>query len=490
MPLLVKSASSVSQQSILSYGQCIREFQLKKLGEGKPLADLAAAEDQPVTLINSSQVTQSADSMDNQQANAECPQQSAAAAASGAVPQLWLPPIGMPSDQTGAIIDEAPQLSVSAVLQRLRSAAPALTQSQEPPLAAVAKPAPPEATVLPGAPQLAAIATDMPPGSPTGALLPGTGSELLQRPGSSPLPVSKMLRMVSEEQGTLLSDLAAQCAAPGGLLGTASQGQLGTVSSAASSPAQPEPVLNLPAQFASTSGRAQQAQHTQHGQGSMPMSPVPEDATTQTALDSTADGADTSQQASVDMSASISADQASSEVTVQMKRSPLRKRLSQIFSPLLGSSSSSASDTKQQPQQQLPIAQCKAPSQDQQPAQQVTETAHTLSQLAQQQTGTQAQTQQAQQAQQHMAADAEPSGHVAQLDCMEDAQHSMPAHAAQHSMPAHTASMSPRGLRSPSPPFRPLALLSGGRSSASLHGEATAALQLLLGCTAQQHNAS
>ncbi|KAL0038004.1 hypothetical protein WJX79_009386 [Trebouxia sp. C0005] len=57
-------------------------------------------------------------------------------------------------------------------------------------------------------------------------------------------------------------------------------------------------------------------------------------------------------------------------------------------------------------------------------------------------------------------ANAESSGHVAQLDRMEDA---------QHSMPAHTASTSPRALRSPSPPFRPLALLSGCRSSASLH---------------------
>ena len=477
VPLLVKSASSVSQQSILSYGQCIKEFQLKKLGEGKPVADLAAAEDQPVTLINSSQGTQSEDSMD-QKAVAECPQQSATATASGAVPQLWLPPINMPSDQTEAIIDDAPQLSVSAVLQRLRSAAPALTQSQEPLLAAVAEPPLPEATALPGPPQLAAIATAMPPGSPTGALLPGTGSDLLQRPGSSPLPVSKMLRMVSEEQGTLLSDLAAQCAAPGGLLGTASKGQLGTAPSALSNPAQPEPASISPAQFASTSGRAQQAQHTQHGQGSMPMSPVPEEATTQTAVDSTAGGADISQQASADMSASISADQASTEATVQMQRCPLRKRLSQIFSPILGSSSSAASDAKQQQQQQqqLPIAQCKAPSQDQQPAQQMQETAHTQSQLAQQQTSTQAQTQQAQQAQQRMAADAEPSGHVAQLDCMEDA---------QHSMPAHTASMSPRALRSPSPPFRPLALLSGGRSSASLHGKASAALRLSFGCLAQ-----
>ncbi len=486
-PLLVKSASSVSQQSILSYGQCIRELQLKKLGEGKPVADPAAAEDQPVTLISSSQGTQSEDSMGNQQAVAERPQQSATATAtaSGAVPQLWLPPIGMPSDQTD-VIDDAPQLSVSAVLQRLRSAAPALSQSQEPPLADVAEPPLPEATALPRPPQLAAMATAMPPGSPTGALLPGTGSDLLQRPGSSPLPVSKMLRMVSEEQGTLLSDLAAQCAAPGGLLGTASQGQLGTVSSALSSPAQSEPSSHSPAQFASTSGRAQQAQHAQHGQGSMPMSPVPEEATTQTAVDSTADGADTSQQASAGMSASISADQAHTEAPVQMKRSPLRKRLSQIFSPVLGSSSSAASDAnqqQQQQQQQLPIAQRKASSQDQQPAQQVQETAHTLSQLAKEQTGTEAQTQQAQQAQQHTAADAEPSGHVAQLDCMEDAQHSMPM--SQHSMPAHTASMSPRALRSPSPPFRPLSLLSGGRSSASLHGKATAALHLSFGCLAQ-----
>ena len=496
MPLLVKSASSVSQQSILSYGQCIKEFQLKKLGEGKPVADLAAAEDQPVTLIDSSQGTQSEDSMDNHQAEVECPQQSAAATASVAVPQLWLPPINMPSDQTEAIIDDAPQPSVSAVLQRLRSAAPALTQSQEPPLAAVAEPPLPEATALPGPSQLAAIATAMPSGSPTGALLPGTGSDLLQRPGSSPLPVSKMLRMVSEEQGTLLSDLAAQCAAPGGLLGTACQGQLGTLSSALSSPAQPEPLSSSTAQFASTNGRAQQAQHTEHGHGSMPMSPVPEEATTQT-VDSTADGADTSKQTSAGMSASISANQASTEKAEQMKRSPLRKRLSQIFSPVLGSSSSSASDAKQQQQQQqqqLPIAQCKAPSQDQQPAQQMQEAAHTLSQLAQQQTGTQAQTQQAQQAQQRMAAVAEPSGHVAQLDCMEDSQHSMPAHTAQDGMPAHTASMSPRALRSPSPPFRPLALLSGGRSSASLHGKATAALHLSFGCSAQlcvqQHNKS
>lgn len=472
VPLLVKSASSVSQQSILSYGQCIREFQLKKLGEGKPVADLAAAEDQPVMLINSSQGSLCEDSMDNHQAVAECPQHSATATASGAVSQLWLPPLDMPSDQTEAIIDDAPQLSVSAVLQRLRSAAPALTQSQEPSPAAVAEPPLPEATALPEPPQLAAIATAMPPGSPTGALLPGTGSDLLQRPGSSPLPVSKMLRMVSEEQGTLLSDLAAQCAAPGGLLGTASEGQLGTASSALSNPAQSEPVSYSPAQFASTSGRAQQAQHTQHGQGSLPMSSVHEEATTETAVDATAGGAGISQRASVDTSASISADQAHTEATRQMKKSPLRKRLSQIFSPLLGSSSSAASDANQQ-QQQLPIAQCKAPSQDQQPPQQMQETAHTQSQLAQQQTGTQAQTQQAHQ---RMAADAESSGHVAQLDCMEDA---------QHSMPAHTASTSPRALRSPSPPFRPLALLSGCRSSASLHGKATAALRPSFGCTAQ-----
>ncbi|DBA80729.1 hypothetical protein WJX77_001532 [Trebouxia sp. C0004] len=450
MPLLVKSASSVSQQSILSYGRCIREFQLEKLGEGKP--DIAAAEDQPVTLINSSQSAQSEDSMDGQQTVAECPQQSATAR--DAVPQLWLPPINVPSDQTEAIIDDAPQLSVSAVLQRLQSAAPVPTQSQGPPLAAVAEPPPPKATALPGPPQLAAIATAMPPGSPTGAVLPGTGSDLLQRPGSSPLPVSKMLRMVSEEQGTLLSDLAAQCAAPGGLLGTASK-ELGTASRALSSPAQLEPVANLPAQFASTSGRGQQAQHTQHGQGSVPMSPVPEEATKQTEVDFTAGGADISQQASAGMSASISADQANNEVTVQMKRSPLRKRLSQIFSPVPGSSSSAASNAKQQ--QQPSTAPCKAPSQDQRPAQQMQETAHTQSQVAQQQTGTQVQTQQAQQ---RMAADVEPSGHVAQLDCMEDA---------QHSMRAHTASMSPRALRSPSPPFRPLVLLSGGRSSVSLH---------------------
>jgi len=474
VPLLVKSASSVSQQSILSYGQCIREFQLNKLGKGKP--DLAAAKGQPVTLINSSQGTQSEDSMGGQQTVAECPQQSATATANGAVSQLWLPPINMPSDQTGGVIDDAPQLSVSAVLQRLRSGAPAVIQSQEPPLAAVAEPPPPEATALPGPPQLAAIATAMQPGSPTGVLLPGTGSDLLQRPGSSPLPVSKMLRMVSEEQGTLLSDLAAQCAAPGGLLGTASQGQLGTAPDDLSSLAQPELLLNSTAQFASSSGRAQQAQHTQHGQGIMPMSPVPEEATTLTAVDSTADGAESSQQASAGMSASISADQANTEATVQMKRSPLRKRLSQIFSPVLGSSSSAASNAKQQQQQQQqqpPIAQCKADSQVQQPAQQLQETAHIQRQLAQQQTGTQAQTQQAQQ---RMAADAEPSGHAAQLNCMEDA---------QHSMPAHTASMSPRALRSPSPPFRPLALLSGGRSSASLHGKAAAALRLSFGCTAQ-----
>ena len=53
----------------------------------------------------------------------------------------------------------------------------------------------------------------------TGPAIPNTGSDLLSRPGSSPLPVSKMLRMVSEDQATLLSGLAAQCAAPGGLLG-------------------------------------------------------------------------------------------------------------------------------------------------------------------------------------------------------------------------------------------------------------------------------
>lgn len=54
---------------------------------------------------------------------------------------------------------------------------------------------------------------------PSRPAIPDTGSDLLRRPGSSPLPVSRMLRMVSEDQATLLSRLAAQCAAPGGLLG-------------------------------------------------------------------------------------------------------------------------------------------------------------------------------------------------------------------------------------------------------------------------------
>ena len=56
-----------------------------------------------------------------------------------------------------------------------------------------------------------------------GPAIPDTGSDLLNRPGSSPLPVSKVLRMVSEDQATLLSRLAGQCSAPGGLLGVSCQ---------------------------------------------------------------------------------------------------------------------------------------------------------------------------------------------------------------------------------------------------------------------------
>lgn len=474
VPELVKSASSVSQQSIMSYGQCIRELQLKKLRQGTP-QPAGAEDDQAGSLAGGH----------NQQAAADCQQQPGniahqAAASNDAVLQLCHVLKAAPSDPVSGTIDDAPQLSVSAVLQRLQSAATAPIQPPQLPVTADCGSPQPEAPAMVG-PQLAAIATGLPPGSPTRALLPGTGVDLLERPGSSPLPVSKMLRMVSEDQATLLSDLAAQCAAPGGLLGTVSQGQFGTAPADLDCADQAEQSSNPSAQLAPSDNSAQQLPHAQHAQGSSAMPTASETATLIAVSSCTAgDSTDTAQQTITAESAGTSGDQADMGATGQLKRSPLRKRLSQIFSPILGSSSNAASVAQQQQQQlqlqhhvQLPQT---AQSVSQSPvAQQQAQHQHTSpdiqAQHAQQprmSPGVQTQQAKQPQQQQHLTVDAGLSSQLGQQESL--------GRGMQHRLLGETAAGLPFTVRSPSPPFRPLALLNTGKSGASLHGMAQSAL--------------
>lgn len=193
--------------------------------------------------------------------------------------------------------------------------------------------------------QLPAVATAaLMPGSQTGLLLPGTGADLLDRPGSSPLPVSKLLRMVSEDQASLLSGLAAQCAAPGGLLGPASAGQMLPEPTWASETA-PQPAACSPsgqtvsALTGNPSSSAQQAQHAQRVWRRH----------TSPRLESSASP---SQQASLTSSAPgpISAD--SPAQSAQAQTSPLRKKLSQFFSPMFGSISPQRAEVQQSNLQQ------------------------------------------------------------------------------------------------------------------------------------------
>lgn len=477
VPELVKSASSVSQQSIMSYGQCIRELQLKKLRQGTSEPDIADDDH-----------AGSVDGCDDQQAAADSQQQPGniahqAATSNDAVLQLCQALKTAPSDQANGTIDDAPQLPVSAVLQRMRSGATAPIQSPQLPVPANCESPQPEAPAM-GGPQLAAIVTGLPPSSPTRALLPGTGVDLLERPGSSPLPVSKMLRMVSEDQATLLSDLAAQCAAPGGLLGTAPQGHFGIAPDDFGSANQAGLSSNPSGQLAPTDDSAQQLPHAQHAQGGSAMPIASETATLIAVSSCTADDSTgTSQQTVTAESAGTSGSQADVEAAGQLKRSPLRKRLSQIFSPILGSSSSAASDAQQQQQQQLqhhvqlpqttqsvsqsPVAQQQAQQQHTSP--------HIQAQHAQQpQRSPAVQTQQAKQhqQQQQLTVDAGPSSQLGQQESL--------GRGMQHRLLGETAAGLPFTVRSPSPPFRPLALLNTGKSGASLHGTAHSASYCVL----------
>ena len=507
--LPVKSASSVSQQSILTYGHCIKEFQLKRLGSMRQ--GHAAADDQAVA-ADSSRGDQLSGGMPDQatanglsqpvappgvqatgqrEAAAMMPAAAVAAAATAraGAPQLWPPVSAEPADMTSSSVDDAPQLPVSAVLQRLHSAAKAAAKPLQLSVHATPETSQIEATAVVEAPelpvdadaaaaqlpqtvatdagkspqpsvgatdqpaasamaepqQLPAIATAMPAGSPTGALLPGTGVDLLQRPGSSPLPVSKMLRMVSEEQATLLSDLAAQCAAPGGLLGAAPAGLL------RAGPSSAEPSNSNDQLF--TAGVS--AQQPQHAQRSSPAQALPDNVIS-AAAHPAADVSSTGQYTSTEASA------ASTGVPEGVERSPLRKRLSQFFSPILGSSSSSSiqavtEEQHQQQQQQI------LPTQDEPHSK-------SQSQQQQQQPVLQSHSQGAQShSQQHpVVRKAATTGPLTASDGVG---------ALQHASTAEAAMVPPAAVQSLSPRRGPLALVSG-RSAVSLQGEAFEPLML------------
>ena len=266
-------------------------------------------------------------------------------------PQLWassrtVSAVMSPQPSTG--VDGSPHLPVSVVAEALQQRA--VATAQPPPL--------PLAVELP---QLFAVATAMPPGSPTGALLPGTGIDLLDRPGSSPLPVSKMLRMVSEDQATLLSDLAAQCAAPGGLLGSGQQehvqtgllGLLGTVTQPESHSNAHEAGHDLNRHLSSS---AQQAQHAQH-------------SPRQRASPRHGSIASPSCQSSAATSPAAATSHESTVQSAQPHRSPLRRKLSQLFSPTIATLSPQTAHPQQAALQQplLPsIVQPVSPMQQQQ----------------------------------------------------------------------------------------------------------------------------
>ena len=258
-------------------------------------------------------------------------------------PQLWQEgrseaAVMSPQPSTG--VDGSPHLPVSVVTEVLQRRATATAQ-------------PPPLPLVMEMPELAAVATALPPSSPTGALIPGTGVDLLDQPGSSPLPVSKMLRMISEDQATLLSDLAAQCAAPGGLLGAGLDGQVQTdlmglletasQSGACSNSQQANSISTL--HPVSQAQRAQRSlrRHTSPRLGS---TPSPSD-----------------QQSAAVSTARAAGDESTVQAT-QPQRSPLRKKLSQFFSPILSGLSPQGAQ-RQQSSLQQPLLQSASQSQAQ-----------------------------------------------------------------------------------------------------------------------------
>lgn len=181
--------------------------------------------------------------------------------------------------------------------------------------------------------QLPAVATTLMPGSSTGALLPGTGADLLDRPGSSPLPVSKLLRMISEEQASLLGDLAAQCAAPGGLLGSVPAGQVQPDPTGALETAPQQATCSpsgqaVPNALGNQSSSAQQAQHSQR---------VLRRHTSPRLESSAAAGHQTSTSLPPLSSPPRPINADPSAQLAQAHTSPVRKKLSQFFSPIFGS---------------------------------------------------------------------------------------------------------------------------------------------------------
>ena len=272
--------------------------------------------------------------------------------------QPWQSNNAEPSQQMAA---NAEQLQVP-----VRAAAAAVERAQEPkdlpqlgPIA-TAVPDSPTGALLPAAtadadlPQLTPIATGS-PDSPTGALLPGLGSDLLHRSGSSPLPVSKLLRVVSEEQASALGNLAAQCAAPGGLLGAASEAAL-------SASPQPHNIPDCNPGSPDNSGSSSMhlnsnpaPQHAQHGSPEQTFipAPVPNSAPPVLSLNSSSQQtsplvspvSSSTQQSDVPLVLPVVSN--SQQVTTsEARRSPLRKRLSEFFGPVLGSTSSNDISTE------------------------------------------------------------------------------------------------------------------------------------------------
>lgn len=267
-------------------------------------------------------------------------------------PHLWTADTGArPAWALG--VDDSPHPPVSVVAEALQQRATATAQPPPLPLRLTS--------------DLPLLTSDLPqltvamPGSPTGPLLPDTGTDLLNRPGSSPLPVSKMLRMVSEDQASLLSDLAAHCAAPGGLLGSGPPEQVQDLTGMlGAAPACCPSSQTAPHSVGNQNCSAQQAQQPQHAQRSLRRHTSPR-------LDCTADAA---RQVSAASSAPGSAADESYLQSPLKQRSPLRQRLSQFFSPMFGSVSPQSTHTQQSSLQQ-PLLQPASQAQTQQLQQQL-----------------------------------------------------------------------------------------------------------------------
>ena len=268
-------------------------------------------------------------------------------------PQLWKADTAGARPGQAIGVDGMPPAPVSVVTEALQLRATATAQPPPSPLRLTSD-LPPLTTDLP---QLMVAM----PGSPTGPLLPDTGTDLLDRPGSSPLPVSKMLRMVSEDQASLLSDLAAQCAAPGGLLGSGPTEQDLTGMLGAAPACRPNS-QTVPHSAGSQNCSAQQAQQPQHAQRSLRRY-------TSARLACTADAA---RQVSAASSAPGSPADVSYLQSPLVQRSPLRQRLSQFFSPIFGSVSPQSART-QQSSLQNPLLQPASQVQTQQLQQQLPE---------------------------------------------------------------------------------------------------------------------